>query len=130
MKVVYFSLTGQTRKFVNKLNMDLLELNPANPFIVINEPFIIVTPTYDEEVSDLLNDFLETAENVSYFKGIAGGGNINFGQLFVFTAKDISKAYNVPLLHQFEFQGSDEDVRILKKAVKDLGFKLHSESND
>lgn len=127
MKVVYFSLTGQTRKFVKKLNMDLLELDPANPFIDMEEPFIIVTPTYDGEVSDLLNDFLETGRNKDLFNGIAGGGNLNFGKLFIFTAKDIAEAYQVPLLHQFEFQGTDEDVRKLKKAVKDLGFEQHSE---
>ena len=44
MVIIYFSLTGQTRKFVDKLNMDVLELNPADPFVEINEPFIIVTP--------------------------------------------------------------------------------------
>jgi protein involved in ribonucleotide reduction len=52
---------------------------------------------------------------------VAGGGNINFNELYVFTAKDIAHDYNVPLLHSFEFQGNDEDVRKLKKAVDDLG---------
>lgn len=120
MKVVYISLTGQTRKFVKKLNMDLLELNPANLFIEINQPFIIVTPTYDGEVKEWLEDFLETGENRHFAKGIAGGGNRNFGKLFVSTAKSLSVTYDIPFLHQFEFQGNDEDVRILKKAVKDL----------
>lgn len=111
---------------MQKLNMDMLELNPADPFIEINEPFIIVTPTYDGEVKELLNDFLETGKNASHFKGIAGGGNLNFGQLFIFTAKELAEAYDVPLLHQFEFQGTEEDVIKLKKAVKDLGFDNHS----
>lgn len=121
MKIVYFSLTGQTRKFVQKLDMDLLELNPTNPFISINEPFVIVAPTYEKEATEILNDFIETADNKHYFKGVAGGGNLNFGQLFVFTAKDLAKDYDVPLLHTFEFQGNDEDVKKLKKAVNDLG---------
>lgn len=122
MKIVYFTLTGQTRKFAKKLNMDLLELNPANPFVQVNEPFIIVTPTYDTEVTDLWDDFLQTSQNAQYLKGIAGGGNINFAELFVFTAKDLARDYKVPLLHQFEFQGNDDDVAKLKKAVNDLGF--------
>lgn len=121
MKIVYFSLTGQTRKFVQKLDMDLLELNPTNPFVSINEPFVIVAPTYEKEATEILNDFIETADNKQYFKGVAGGGNLNFGQLFVFTAKDLAKDYDVPLLHTFEFQGNDEDVKKLKKAVNDLG---------
>ncbi|MFL2099625.1 ribonucleotide reductase stimulatory protein [Desemzia sp. FAM 23991] len=121
MKIVFISLTGQTRKFVQKLDMDLLELTPTNPFISINEPFVIVTPTYEKEATEILNDFLETADNKQYFKGIAGGGNLNFAQLFVFTAKDLAAEYDVPLLHTFEFQGNDEDVKKLKKAVNDLG---------
>ena len=121
MKIVFISLTGQTRKFVQKLDMDLLELTPTNPFISINEPFVIVAPTYEKEATEVLNDFIETADNKLYFKGVAGGGNLNFGQLFVFTAKDLATEYHVPLLHTFEFQGNDEDVKKLKKAVNDLG---------
>lgn len=100
--------------------MDLLELNPANPFIEINQPFIIVTPTYDGEVKEWLEDFLETGQNRQFARGVAGGGNLNFGQLFISTAKTLSREYGIPLLHQFEFQGTDEDVRILKKAVNNL----------
>ena len=123
MKVVYMSLTGQTRKFVNKLGMDLLELTPTNPFIPINEPYIIITPTYDKEVTEILNDFIETEQNRTHLQGIAGGGNLNFGQLFVFTAKDLAEEYQVPMIHEFEFQGNEEDVKKIRKAVDDLGFK-------
>lgn len=122
MKVVYLSLTGQTRKFVNKLGMDFLEITPTDPFIAVDEPYIVITPTYEKEVTEILNDFIETENNQSFLKGVAGGGNINFGQLFVFTAKDLARDYNVPLLHSFEFQGSEVDVKKLKKAVDDLGF--------
>ena len=107
--------------------MDVLELNPADPFIEISESFIIVTPTYDKEVTEVWDDFLETGENRKWLRGVAGGGNINFGQLYVFTAKDLARGYNVPLLHRFEFQGNDEDVVKLKKAVKDLGINEHIE---
>lgn len=107
--------------------MDVLELNPADPFIKMSEPFIIVTPTYDKEVTEIWDDFLETANNKKWLKGVAGGGNINFGQLYVFTAKDIARDYGVPLLHKFEFQGNDLDVAKLKKAVNDLDCDEHKE---
>lgn len=126
MKVVFLTLTGQTRKFVEKLNMDTIELNPADPFIELNEPFIIVTPTYDKEVTEVWDELLETGQNRKMLKGVAGGGNINFGQLYVFTAKDIARDYRVPLLHRFEFQGNDEDVVKLKKAVNDLVINEHN----
>ena len=121
MKIVYISLTGQTRKFVKKLDMDSLELTPTNPYLALNEPFIIITPTYDKDATDILNDFIETADNKTYFKGVAGGGNLNFGKLFAFTAKDLARDYQVPLLHTFEFQGNEEDVAQLKKAVNEIG---------
>lgn len=120
MKVVYFSITGQTRKFVNKLDMDLLEVSPADPFIYLDEDFIIVTPTYDAQVTDFWYDFLETGDNQAHFKGVAGGGNRNFNDLFIFTAKDLARDYGVPLIHAFEFQGSDYDVETLKKEVEAL----------
>ncbi|SDD13679.1 protein involved in ribonucleotide reduction [Marinilactibacillus psychrotolerans] len=107
---------------MNKLGMDLLEITPTDPFIAVDEPYIVITPTYEKEVTEILNDFIETENNQSFLKGVAGGGNINFGQLFVFTAKDLARDYNVPLLHSFEFQGSEVDVKKLKKAVDDLGF--------
>jgi protein involved in ribonucleotide reduction len=121
MKIVYMSLTGQTKKFVHKLEMDLLEITPTNPYIFIEEPFIAVVPTYEIEATEIMNDFIETGSNLSYFKGVAGGGNLNFGKLFAFTAKDLAERYEVPLLHTFEFQGNEEDVRKLKRAVKELG---------
>jgi len=123
MKVVFISLTGQTRKYVNKLGMDLVEINPIDPFITLSEPFIIVTPTYDKEATEVLNEFLETGNNQEYLKGVAGSGNRNFNDLFVFTAKDISHDYNVPMLHSFEFQGSDSDVEQLKKVVEEIDNK-------
>lgn len=120
MKIVFISLTGQTRKFVKKLDMDSLELSASNPFQVVEEPYIIVTPTYDIEVTEILNDFIETANNQHFLKGVAGGGNLNFGKLFVFTAKDLAHDYNVPLIHSFEFQGNEEDVNLIKKAVDQI----------
>ena len=69
MKVVFMSLTGQTRKFVNKLGLETIELTAGNAFRTIEDPFIIVTPTYDKEVTDILVDFIETDQNRAYFKG-------------------------------------------------------------
>lgn len=121
MKVIFMSMTGQTRKFVKKLGMDSLEITLSNAFCEIHEPFVIVAPTYEKEATSILNDFLETGNNCAYFKGVAGGGNRNFNTLFCFTAKDLARDYNVPLLHLFEFQGSDYDVKLFKEKVKELG---------
>ncbi|MGX7420633.1 class Ib ribonucleoside-diphosphate reductase assembly flavoprotein NrdI [Carnobacterium gallinarum] len=120
MKVVYFSLTGQTRRFVNKLNLDSYEVTETNPFYRIEEDFVVVAPTYDIEVTELMNDFIEYSDNLSHLKGVAGGGNRNFADLFVFTARDLAKKYNVPMLIEFEFSGTDLDVSHFKKEVDNI----------
>lgn len=128
MKIVYITLTGQTRKFVNKLDMEAIELSPIDPFIEINEPFIIVAPTYEKEATEILWEFLDTGENKRYFQGVAGGGNRNFNELFVFTAKDLARDYDVPLLHAFEFQGSPKDVKALKDKINIIENTLREEN--
>lgn len=128
MKIVYITLTGQTRKFVNKLDMETIELSPIDPFIEINEPFIIVAPTYEKEATEILWEFLDTGENKRYFQGVAGGGNRNFNELFVFTAKDLARDYDVPLLHAFEFQGSPKDVKGLKDKINMIENTLREEN--
>lgn len=42
MKVVYLSLTGQTRRFVQKLELPTVEITPQNVFQTMNELYIIV----------------------------------------------------------------------------------------
>ena len=52
MKLVYFSLTGQTRRFIEKLTFKFresaIEITPDEPDIEMTEPFLLITPSYDE----------------------------------------------------------------------------------
>ncbi|MEI5989585.1 MULTISPECIES: class Ib ribonucleoside-diphosphate reductase assembly flavoprotein NrdI [Enterococcus] len=123
MKIVYFSVTGQTRRFIKKLDLAACEIEPANPFFEINEPFVLVVPTYDQEITEVVNDFLDYKSNREYLQGVAGGGNLNFAELYVYTAKDIARDYNVPMLFAFEFSGTNEDVESFKKVVNELESK-------
>ncbi|GGD01132.1 class Ib ribonucleoside-diphosphate reductase assembly flavoprotein NrdI [Enterococcus wangshanyuanii] len=123
MKLVYFTVTGQTRRFIKKLDLPAYEIEPANPFFEINEPFILVVPTYDADITEVINDFLDHHENKEHLIGVAGSGNRNFAELFVYTAKDIARDYGVPLLFAFEFSGTNEDVESFKKVVNELESK-------
>lgn len=123
MKVVYFSVTGQTRRFIKKLDLPAYEIEPANPFFEIKEPFVLVVPTYDEEITEVVNDFLTFQTNQQQLVGVAGSGNRNFADLFVYTAKDIARDYQVPLLLAFEFSGTVEDVESFKKVVNEIESK-------
>ncbi len=123
MKLVFFSLTGQTRRFIKKLDLPAYEIDPTNPFHELNEPYILIVPTYDLEVTEVVNDFIEYKTNQDNMLGVAGGGNRNFADLFIFTAKDIARDYHVPLLFSFEFNGTPDDVTNFKKVVNDLESK-------
>lgn len=123
MKIVYFSVTGQTRRFIKKLDLAAYEIEPANPFFEINEPFILIVPTYDKEITEVVNDFLDYKSNREQIQGVAGGGNRNFAELFIYTANDIARDYNVPMLFAFEFSGTNEDVESFKKVVNELESK-------
>lgn len=118
MKIVYFSLTGQTRRFIKKLDLPAYEI--VQPFFEIQEPFVLVVPTYEIEITKVVNDFMEYKDNKEFCKGVVGGGNRNFADLFVFTAKDIARNYGVQLLYSFEFSGTDEDVKNFKKVVMEI----------
>lgn len=121
MLVVYISLTGQTRKFVKKLGLESLELQADQPILEVDQPYIIIAPSYDQQVTDILWEFVETGQNRQWLKGVAGGGNLNFNTLFGFTAKDLSRDFQVPLLHLFEFQGTSKDVEKLLNEVEHIG---------
>ena len=123
MKLVFFSLTGQTRRFIKKLGLPSYEIDTSNPFHEMNEPFVLIVPTYDAEVTEVVNDFIEYKTNQMNMQGVAGGGNLNFADLFIFTAKDISRDYETPLLYSFEFSGTDTDVENFKKVVSEIEFK-------
>ena len=46
MKLIYFSITGQTRRFVNKTNLEHEEILPNDPEFEANEDFLIIVPSY------------------------------------------------------------------------------------
>lgn len=121
MKIVYFSVTGQTKRFVKKLSLkDTYEIDPIDPEIEVGEPFVLIVPTYEKDITEPVTDFLYYGSNQEQLQGVAGTGNRNFAQLFVFTAKDISKEFKVPLLYTFEFNGTTKDVTNFEKAVKKI----------
>ena len=122
MKIVYFSVTGQTKRFVKKLTMDnTYEIDPIDPEIEVGEPFVLIVPTYEKDITEPVTDFLYFSTNREMLQGVAGTGNRNFAELFIFTAKDLAAEFNVPLLYAFEFNGTSKDVTNFEKAVKELG---------
>ncbi|WP_119326602.1 class Ib ribonucleoside-diphosphate reductase assembly flavoprotein NrdI [Companilactobacillus musae] len=123
MKLAYYSITGQTKRFVNKLGIDGYEITDADPFYKMGRPFILIVPSYDDDMMDPVIDFLQYEDNAQNCLGVAGGGNRNFNTLYNHTAKDIAAGLNVPVVFQFEFNGTQKDVENFKKVVNEIGIK-------
>jgi nrdI protein len=121
VKVVYLSLTGKTRQFVKKLNWDFIEISRKNPTVQMEEPYIVITPTYGEQVANFFYEFIDFGENRALLKGVAGSGNRNFNTSFCSNARALAVKYEIPLLHCFENQGTDKDVQILIEKVREIG---------
>lgn len=99
---------------------DTYEIDPIDPEIEVGEPFVLIVPTYEKDITEPVTDFLYYGNNQELLQGVAGTGNRNFAELFVFTAKDIAMEFNVPLLYTFEFNGTTKDVTNFEKAVKEI----------
>ena len=108
MKIIYFSLTGNVRRFIQRAGLsNTMALTEANKTEEINEPFIIVTGTIGfGQVPDPVQAFLDI--NHKNLKAVAGSGNRNWGNNFAKASDEIANNYNVPLLMKFELHGNQE----------------------
>lgn len=128
MRIVYLSLTGQTKRLAKKFKNPLWgtentlsEIDISNPFLSVEEPYLLIVPSYEEaEVEDAFIDFLETENNISNCVGMVGSGNLNFGELFLVTAKRLHEQYDIPILYKLEFHGTPRDIESIQKILKDL----------
>lgn len=128
--LVYFSFsTNNCKKFAKKIkeefdcDLEIKEIDIINPFMPINNDYIIVIPSYEKqvfpEIYDTLEDFFETEDNIKNCKGIFSSGNRNFMNLFGVTAKYFANKYNLHIEHYFEFQGNKNDINKMKEVLID-----------
>jgi protein involved in ribonucleotide reduction len=117
MLLVYMSITGNVRDFVERVGMDSYELNPANPFKEVNEDYILIVPSYVGLIDDDASDFIDYKDNLKHLKGFASSGNLNFNDLYCVNAKFLSKKYKKPIIFTFEYFGTDKDVENFKREV-------------
>ena len=117
MKVVYFSFTGNVRRFIQRTELeDTLEITQANCTDRIDEPYIFVTGTIGfGELPEPVQSFLN--HNSEHLEAVAASGNRNWGQNFAKAGITISEDYQVPLLMKFEVQGTNSDVEEFKVKV-------------
>ncbi|MCH4400856.1 class Ib ribonucleoside-diphosphate reductase assembly flavoprotein NrdI [Staphylococcus haemolyticus] len=117
MKVVYFSFSGNVRRFIKRSEIsDVMEITKDNCTDPFEEPYILVTGTIGfGKVPKEVQSFLEI--NHHNLRAVAASGNRNWGQNFAKAGRTISEEYHVPLLMKFEVQGSNKDVIEFKNKV-------------
>lgn len=114
------TVTGNVRDFVERTGMDSEELNPSNPYIEVDEDYIIVVPSYVGYLNADIVDFIEHKDNKSHLLGFVGSGNRNFGEDFCWNAVQLAEIYSKPLIFKFEVSGTDEDIEDFKKEVYNI----------
>ena len=120
--LVFFSSTsGNTARFIQKLGLPAqrIPLYRTDEPLLIDEPFVLVTPTYGggqgrgEEkgaVPKQVIRFLNDERNRRNIRGVISAGNTNFGDAFCLAGEIISRKCQVPHLYRLEVFGTQDDV--------------------
>src|SRR5699024_980731 len=102
--------------------------------LIVNEPYVLVCPTYGGGVSlsgensrpvpRQVIRFLNNEHNRSFIRAVVAGGNSNFGPDFGKAGEVISGKCKVPYVYRFEMMGNEDDVRICRGGLLQNAAKL------
>lgn len=137
MLIVYFSsATGNTHRFVEKLGLPAqrIPLHKADEPLIVDEPYVLICPTYGGGVSITGENsrpvpvqvirFLNNEHNRGLLRAVIAGGNSNFGSDFGRAGDVIAKKCQVPYVYRFELMGNEDDVRIVLGGLRDNAEQL------
>lgn len=137
MLVVYFSsATENTKRFVEKLGLpsQRIPLRRNDPELNVDEPYVLICPTYGGGVSvsggnsrpvpGQVIRFLNNEGNRSLIRGVIAAGNSNFGADYCLAGKVIADKCKVPYLYRFELMGSAEDVAHVRRQLDENAGRL------
>ncbi|MGK0551407.1 class Ib ribonucleoside-diphosphate reductase assembly flavoprotein NrdI [Enterococcus faecalis] len=136
MKIIYISISGNTRAFVERLVVyaqerhqqdatapliESQEVNENSPLEKETEPFFTFVPTYldggngvdngDTEIlTEVVREYLDYEDNFKKCLGVVGSGNKNFNHQYCLTAKQYAKQFGFPFLADYELRGTTADV--------------------
>lgn len=123
LHIAYFSYySGNTHKFVEKLEIPATRIPIKESPPLINEPYILFVPTYGggsevRTVPKQVVEFLNIESNRENLVGIIGFGNTNFGSHYCKAANIISAKTGKPVLAKIEIFGTPEDVEYVKNIL-------------
>ncbi|AYV74298.1 class Ib ribonucleoside-diphosphate reductase assembly flavoprotein NrdI [Bacillus sp. PK3-056] len=114
MKIYYYSIAGNIRRFLANCQLDAELLNAST---IAAEPFVLVTNTLGfGEVPAPVAAFLRN--NHRHLVAVASSGNRNWADNFARSADLISEQYNVPIILKFEMEGTPEDAKYFTERVR------------
>jgi protein involved in ribonucleotide reduction len=124
--IVYFSsVTNNTARFVQKLDIESLRIPLQGDSMRIDEDYVLITPTYGDGrhqrmVPHQVARFLRLDGNRERCIAVVAGGNRTFGRNFGRAGDVIAERLAVPLLHKFELAGNLDDISIVKAQTLEL----------
>ncbi|GLB47379.1 ribonucleotide reductase assembly protein NrdI [Philodulcilactobacillus myokoensis] len=144
LRILFISIEGNTRSFVNDLAdyaEDEHDANADNPLIELKEisdqtdfkdeekPYFTFVPTYldggngidngvKELMTNILGEYIDYHNNSKLCLGVVGSGNRNFNQQYCLTAKRYAKRFKCPFLDNYELRGSNADVKRIYQVMK------------
>lgn len=128
--LVYFSsVSGNTARFIEKLGLPArrIPLHRTDAELTIDEPYVLVTPTYGGGVGKGTEKgavpkqvirFLNDENNRRHLRGVISAGNTNFGDAFCLAGDIISRKCRVPHLYRLELFGTPEDVTRVSEGLE------------
>lgn len=121
--IVYFSgKTGNTKRFVERIGDRAVSIDSN---LIVCEPYVLFTSTYADAkgrnpVPKTVIKFLNNPANRENLIGVVCSGNTNFGEFFGIAADVISSKCEVPTLLKFDLSGTQEDVNLYRKALREV----------
>ncbi|XCP88606.1 class Ib ribonucleoside-diphosphate reductase assembly flavoprotein NrdI [Alloscardovia omnicolens] len=136
--VVYFSSASEnTSRFIHSckleehgINVYRIPMRPKDPALHIDEPYILVVPTYGGGVAKKavpiqVKRFLNDPANRAGIRGVIASGNTNFGEAFCMAGDMVAAKCKVPFMYYFELMGTQTDREKVTRGVVDF-FKKSS----
>lgn len=119
--VVYASLTGNTKRLMDKLakarpDWHIVRIEPG---VTVDRPFHLVTFTTGiGQVPAMVENFLD--QHYKQLQSVTVSGNMNWGKTFGRAGDIISERYQVPLLLKYELAGNDQVLQQIINKIEEF----------
>ena len=115
--IVYWSSnSGGTKRAAERLKTKTVELKNYDGAT----PYIIMCPSFDQPRGGFtpkpVEQFLN--EHANKMIGVLPTGNLNFGEYFCQSGRDISNEHGVPIVYRVDLPGDTEDYRNIDNGIE------------